>query len=147
MGRIANSALRRLADQWSPIIHELLHNMGTRQWPPLKQRQSLFGKPVLISRYNVGGPVERDGQLVWALSHTSRPSSFDERGILSQGERQFWLVTLQSDDPLRFRIEGASAHHAIAATIPSLREALIRAERDGPKVEAFYGNKGPLHHR
>lgn len=147
MGRIADSDLRRLADQWSPIIRELLHEMGTRRWPPLKQRQGLFGRPVLINRHDVEGPMERDGRLIWALSHTSRPSFFDERGILSKGERQFWLIALQAGEPLCFRIEGASTHQTTSPEINSLRESLACAERDGPSITTFYGNKGPLCHR
>lgn len=147
MGRIADCDLRRLADQWSPIIRELLHEMGARRWPPVKQRQGLFGRPVVVNRHEVEGPMERDGQLIWALFHTSKPSCFDERAILSKGERQFWLVTLQPGDPLRFRIEGAFTYQTHSADSNSRSELLASAERDGPNVEAFYGNKGPLCHR
>ncbi len=146
MGRIVDRNLQALADQWSPTVRELLDEIGRQTWPPLKQRRGILGGSVLISRYSLEGPVQRNGELFWALSHTSKPSSFDDRGVLSEGERQFWLLALHPGDPPCFRLEGAAVHDSVPANAVVLREALHRARQAGPKIEAFYGNKGPLSH-
>lgn len=147
MGRIVDPGLQTLADQWSPVVTSLLDALGSRVWPPKKQRQGLFRKPILIYRYSLEGPAQREGKLVWALSHTARPSSFDDRGVLGQGEREFWVITLSPGSSPRFTIQGSDVQPDIPADAEVLREALHAAQQAGPKREVFYGNKGPLSHR
>ncbi|GEM_PF-3102924 len=147
MGRITEPQLRVLADEWTPVVLELLDEMARRVWPPVRERRGMFSKSTLITRYDLEGPAQRDGKLVWAVSHTSRPSAFDDYGQLSEGERQFWLVTLMPGSPPFFCVEGAQAHERIPVDKDALRQALNQAYREGPKTERFYGNKGPLSHR
>ncbi|HEC23730.1 MAG TPA: hypothetical protein ENI95_12530 [Chloroflexi bacterium] len=147
MGRIRKPELQTLADEWSPVVRELLDQLGKKIWPPKKERPSLLQKPRLITRYSLEGPAQRGNELAWALSHTTRPSSFDDTGRLTEGEREFWLVTLRPGDPPTFRIEGAQVIADIPADREALRKALRRARKMGPKVQTFYGNKGPLSHR
>ncbi len=147
MGRIREPALRDMADRWSPIVQELLREIGQRVWPPKKIKRSIFSKPELITRFSVEGPVELGDQAAWAVSHTSHPSGFDASGMLSEGKREFWLLTLENGNPPLFRIEGASVEERIPASRGSLLEALNSARKYGPKVETYFGNKGPLSHR
>lgn len=147
MGRIHNPALQTLADQWSDVITELLDRLGEQTWPPRKIRRGLLKKPEIVKRHLVEGPAQRGQGLVWALSHTSRPSSFDEEGNLSQGERHYWLLYLEVDSPPIFRIEGAGNVDDVPASRQNLERALEAARQQGPKIELFYGNKGPLSHR
>ena len=147
MGRIREPALRELADQWSPIVQELLHEIGQRIWPPKKIKRSLFSKAEIIIRFSIEGPVEFGDRAAWALSHTSRPSTFDASGTLSEGEREFWLLTLENGNPPLFRIEGASVQDHIPANRDHLLEALNSARKAGPRIETYFGNKGPLSHK
>jgi hypothetical protein len=147
MGRITDPGLQALAEAWSPVVLELLDEVGQRVWPPHKERRGLFGKPVIITRYSLEGPAQRSGQLLWALSHTSQPSTFDEYGTLSEGEREFWLVALQPGSPPLFSVEGARLHERIPVDSEALLKALNDSRKEGPKTERFYGNKGPLSHR
>jgi len=127
------------------VVFEVLDELGKRTWPPVKERQGLLSRPNLIARYSLEGPAQRGNEIVWALSHTSRPSTFDVDGKLTKGERQYWLVYLRAGEPLTFRVEGKTTLDGISADRWALREALKQA--DHPVIEAFYGNKGPLRHR
>jgi hypothetical protein len=147
MGRIREPVLRELADQWAPIVQELLHEIGQRVWPPKKIKQSLFSKAEYIIRFSIEGPVEYGNRAAWALSHTSRPSAFDASGTLSEGEREFWLLTLENGSPPLFHLEGASIQERIPANRDQLLDALNSARKEGPKVEPYFGNKGPLSHK
>ena len=147
MGRIQEPALRDLADRWSPIVQELLYEIGQRVWPPKKIKRSIFSKAEFIMRFSVEGPVQFGDRAAWALSHTSRPSGFDSSGTLSKGEREFWLLTLENGNPPLFRIEGASVEERIPASRENLLDALNSARKHGPRVETYFGNKGPLSHR
>lgn len=147
MGRIREPALRELAEQWSPIVQELLREIGQRVWPPKKIKHSLFSKPEVIIRFSIEGPVEHGNRAAWALSHTSRPSTFDVSGMLSEGEREFWLLTLENGNPPLFHLEGALLEERIPASRDRLLEALNSARKAGPRIETFFGNKGPLSHK
>ncbi len=147
MGRIRQPELRDLADKWKPTVHELLDEMGRRTWRPKKERNWLFGETRVILRHSLEGPLPRGDAVAWALSHTSIPSSFDAQGTLSEGLREYWILSLELGPPPTFRIEGAESITNIPADERSLRQALVRARKQGPKVESFYGNKGPLSHR
>jgi hypothetical protein len=83
---------------------------------------------------------------VWAVSHTINPSSFDEQGRLSKGERVCWLVMLNTSQAT-FTVEGAQIIERIPLDREALAQALNQAAQSGPKSEAFYGNKGPLTQR
>jgi hypothetical protein len=146
VGRINDIELQQLAEQWSPVVYDLLHDLGRRVWPPLRTRRMLV-KVRLIPRYLVEGPAQWDDMLVWAVSHTSNPSSFDERGRLSKGERACWLVMLNQGESATFSIEGKQIISGITADREGLAQALSQAAQSGPKSETFYGNKGPLSQR
>jgi hypothetical protein len=142
------SLLQSLAKAWSPVVLGALDELGKQSWPPLSERRGLLGKPrPTVTRYTLEGPKQRGNEFVWALSHTSRPSVFDDNGILTIGERHFWLVFLGTGSPSTFRIEGAEGLDEIPAEPQELKIALQRAGEVGPRVESFYGNKGPLTHR
>lgn len=144
MGRIREPELIRLAEEWSPVVHELLDEMGQRVWPHKKIRRSLFSRPEIIVRYTIEGPVQRGSAIAWSLTHTSKPSAFDSSGVLSKGERQFWLVTIHPGTPPQFAVEGAQTQAQIPVGREALFQALQQARKDGPMVQEFYGNKGPL---
>ena len=145
MGRISDPPLRALAKTWTPVVFEVLDELGKRIWPPVKERPGLLGKPIVITRYSLEGPVQHGDEIVWALSHTSKPSTFDAQGNLTEGERLFWLVHLRTGRALVFRIEGRMIVDGVLANQRDLRDALKQAE-PYPIVETFYGNKGPLRH-
>ena len=145
MGRIGDASLRALVEIWTPEVFDVLGELGKRTWPPIKEQQSLFSRPNHVARYSLEGPAQRDDQIVWALSHTSNPSTFDDQGKLTMGERQYWLVYLQTGDSQAFRVEGNRKLDGIPADKKALREALRQVGH--PVTEAFYGNKGPLRHR
>ncbi len=144
MGRILDPQLRNLADQWSAVVQELLDGIGSRSWPPRKVRRSVFGKPELVVRYVQEGPVQRGNRIGWAVSHTSRPSTFDDQGNLSEGERQYWIVWLEAGTPALFTVEGSQIETGIPAERGALSQALMRSWKAGPRQQRFYGNKGPL---
>src|SRR5690348_9190019 len=96
MGRIREPELQSLSERWSPILSEMLQDLGDKAWPPKKIRKSLFSRAEIIRRYTVEGPAQWGSLLVWAVSHTSRPSAFDNHGNLTKGEREFWLIKLES---------------------------------------------------
>jgi len=145
LGRIGDPALRALAETWTPVVFEVLDELGKRTWPPLKERPSLLSKPNLIARYSLEGPAQRGDEIAWALSHTSRPSTFDDQGKLTKGERHYWLVYLRTGEPLTFRVESKTTLDGIPANQQALQNALKQAK--DPVTETFYGNKGPLRHR
>jgi hypothetical protein len=147
MGRIREPELRALAERWSPVVRSLLGELGEKTWPPVKIRYNLLRKPRVIERHLIEGPVWQGRRLAWALSHTNKPSVFDDRGRLTQGERKYWVVALASANPVSFRVEGAGVVEGIPAEESALREAIEAAGRQGPKVGSFYGNKGPLTQR
>jgi hypothetical protein len=143
---IDNPELQQLSEQWSPVVYDLLHDLGRRVWPALRTRQMIV-KFKTIPRYLVEGSAQWGDSLVWAVSHTSNPSTFDQQGRLLKGKRECWLVMLHSGEPPTFTIEGAQISYAIPADRDKLAQALSHAEQSGPKSEMFYGNKGPLSQR
>jgi len=147
MGRIREPELQGLAEQWSSTVYEMLRSLGDQRWPPKKIRRGLFSRPEIIQRYTVDGPTQWGNTLVWAVSHTSRPSAFDDSGNLTKGEREFWIIKLDRGPTPLFSIEGAEILSDIAADRNALSEALEQAQRSGPRVEEYFGNKGPLSHR
>jgi hypothetical protein len=146
VGRIHDPDLQHLADHWSPVVHELLHDVGQQIWPPIKLRRMLVNVTT-VARYVVEGPAQWGSALIWAVSHTTNPSSFDEQGRLSRGERAYWLVKLHPGNPAFFIVEGAQVITGVAADRDAVTLALKQAVQSGPKCENFYGNKGPLCHR
>jgi hypothetical protein len=146
VGRIDDLELQALAEQWSQIVKELLHEMGQRVWPPLKTRRMLV-RVNIVPRYLVEGPAQWGDSLVWAVSHTINPSSFDDQGRLSKGERACWLVMLHPGPPPTFTLEGRQIATGIAADRDALAQAVNDSVQSGPKSETFYGNKGPLSQR
>lgn len=147
MGRIREPELQALAEKWSPIVTALLDQLGQQVWHPKKVRRSLFVKPQVIIRHLIEGPTQRSGKVLWSLSHTLVPSAFDDSGTLTKGEREYWLVALQQGDPPTFLVSGKETIENIPAGERALEQALKQAQVQGPKVESFYGNKGPLSHR
>jgi hypothetical protein len=146
VGRILEPEFQALADQWSPVVYDLLHDLGRQVWPPIKVRHMLVRVKV-VPRYLVEGPVQRGDSLAWALSHTINPSSFDEQGRLTKGERACWIVTLHAGQPPTFSIEGRQVSAGIPADHDALAQALRQAGQSAPQLETFYGNKGPLTQR
>jgi hypothetical protein len=144
--RIDDLELQALAEQWSPVVIGLLHEIGQRVWPPLKTRRMLV-RVNIVPRYLVEGPAQWGDSLVWAVSHTINPSSFDDQGRLSKGERACWLVMLHPGQPPTFTLEGRQIATGIPAEQDALAPALSQAVQTGPKSETFYGNKGPLSQR
>lgn len=147
MGRIDDPELQRLIALWSEVILRELDRIGQQHWPPFKEKRGLLGKPREIIPYSVEGPRLLGARVCWALSHVRKPSSFDLTGSLLPGERAFWLLALQPGDPASLTIEGSQTIHLALTAVEDLQEALNRASLAGPKVEDFYGNKGPLNHR
>jgi hypothetical protein len=148
MGRIHEPGLRTLAEQWSPVVVDALSELGLQTWPPIKERQHLLAKPRTIQRFLIEGPARRGEGIVWALSHTSKPSYFDSQGRLTEGERKYWLVTLRTDqEPPAFEIQGAQTTNGIPLEEQALAAAVKNAGKAGPKIDNFYGNKGPISHR
>lgn len=148
MGRIHESGLRLLAEQWSPIVINTLSKLGSQTWPPIKQRRHLLAKPRIIQRFLIEGPAPRGKDIVWAVSHTSKPSYFDDKGRLTEGERKYWLVTLQANqEPPAFEIRGAQTFNNVPLNEQAFVEAVRKAGQAGPIIDHFYGNKGPITHR
>lgn len=147
MGRIHEASLKGLVDSLSPVVKAALAALGGQVWPPYQQKRGLLRKPALVPRFMLEGPVQRGDEVLWAVSHTRKPSTFDAHGDLLQGEREYWIVALKAGEPPHFRIEGAGRLDGIAADAASLTEALQKARVEGPKYNTFYGNKGPLSQR
>jgi hypothetical protein len=145
MGRIHESGLRRLAEQWSPIVIDALSELGSQNWPPVTQRRHLLAKPRIIQRFLIEGPAPRGKDIVWAVSHTSKPSYFDDKGRLTEGERKHWLVTLHTGQkPPVFEIQGVQTFNNVPLDKQAFVEAIKKAGQAGPKIDTFYGNKGPI---
>lgn len=144
MNGIEDPDLRALAEEWSPLVMELLDALGRAVWPPKKFRRWLLDKPQTLMRYMLEGPARQGDSVVWALSHTSRPSSFDYYGRLTPGERHTWVIRLSPGSQPEFTVEGAQTHDHVPADRDALRAALDAAKSAGPRVQTFYGNKGPL---
>ena len=148
MGRIHESGLRLLAEQWSPIVIDTLSELGSQTWPPIKQRRHLLAKPRIIQRFLIEGPAPQGKDIVWAVSHTSKPSYFDDKGRLTEGERKYWLVTLHANqEPPAFEIRGAHTFNNVPLNEQAFVEAVRKAGQAGPKTDHFYGNKGPITQR
>src|SRR5687768_11576596 len=102
MGRIS-AVLQAVAEEWSQVAFGLLNRLGQEVWPSRKRRPSLLAKAQIVIPYSIEGAAQRGSALIWSLFHTSRPSAFDDRGVLQQGQREYWLITLESGV---FAIEG-----------------------------------------
>jgi hypothetical protein len=144
MGQMNDPVLKELAGQWTPRVRRLLEEVGNRTWPPLKEKRGLFNPPASIMRFLIEGPVLREDRILWAVSHTRRPSAFGLDGELTQGLREFWIISLSVQSAPAFSIEGQQAANSIPADENSLKQALLNASATGPQVQSFYGNKGPL---
>jgi len=144
VGRIQEPGLQSLVGFWSPLVKTALEQMGSQNWPPHQERRGFLKRPKPIPRFMIEGPAQRGGEILWAVSHTVSPSAFDQRGRLSQGQREYWIVGLETGGSPRFRIEGAEAIEGIPADQDAFQEALVRALAVGPKQNTFYGNRGPL---
>lgn len=136
-----------LINAWSPVVMAALNDIAGRRWPPHQEKRGLFRRPKLTARYALEGPLWRGGQVLWAISHTLRPSVFDRRGSLTEGEREYWIVALTAGEPPCFTIEGAQVLADIPADQAALQAGLDEALAAGPKHDRFYGNRGPLSHR
>ena len=145
MQRTINPDTQSLIDEWSPAIVEYLGNLGERTWPLKKIRHKPFKKPEIVVRHLVEGPEQRGEKIMWAVSHTLMPSSFSPSGILEEGQRAYWLITLEVAVPVRFTITGNEEITGILE-LQALEAAFKQAKESGPLVESFYGNKGPLSH-
>lgn len=147
MRRIHEPELKALVEAWSPLVRAALEELGSQVWPPLQQKRGLLRKPNLIPRCLVEGPVRRGHEVRWALSHTSQPSTFDAQGNLTKGQRAYWIVGLVTGELPHLWVEGAGRTDPIPADLDALRQALEKALAEGPCLNTFYGNKGPLSHR
>lgn len=136
-----------LIETWSPVVIAALQGIGSRRWPPHQENRGLLRRPRLIPRFVVEGPLWRGGELLWAASHTLKPSVFDQHGILAEGEREYWVVGLSAGQAPCFRVEGAQQVADIPARADALRAALLEVLAAGPKHDRFYGNRGPLSQR
>jgi hypothetical protein len=138
--------LQSLIDTWSSIVIEGLKQMGDHRWPPHQEKQGLLKRPKAIQRFAIEGPIPREGDVLWALSHTISPSTFDIRGNLTEGEREYWIVGLSPGKKPVFRVDGAKSAAGIPADQAKLQAALDDALAAGPRRDRFYGNRGPLSH-
>lgn len=136
-----------LLEAWSPRVIAALQEIGKQRWPPYQQKQGFLKRPKPIPRFAVEGPVLREGEILWAASHTISPSTFDKRGNLTKGEREYWLIGLSAGELPEFRVEGAQVVGGIPASEDALQAALVEALAAGPRHDTFYGNRGPLSHR
>jgi len=136
-----------LIETWSPVVMAALQDIGTQYWPPHQEKRGLFRRPRLVPRFTLEGPTLRGGEVLWAASHTLKPSVFDTRGSLTEGEREYWIVGLACREPPCFRVEGAQHRADIPARAETLQAALLEALAAGPKHDSFYGNRGPLSQR
>jgi len=136
-----------LIKTWSPVVIAALQDIGGQRWPPHQEKRGLLRRPKLIARFTVEGPLRSGSEILWAASHTLRPSVFDKRGSLIEGEREYWLVGLSCGESPCFRVEGAVQVRDIPARTDALKAALLEALAAGPKQDRFYGNRGPLSHR
>ncbi len=146
MERLDNPALKALADAWSVRVFEQLDQLGREVWPPLRELKGLLPRPRLVERHWVEGPAMLGEGVAWAVSHTVKPSAFDERGRLSQGEREYWLALIRPGSPPLLTIEGAEVTTGPLGGPEALVQMVEQARRFGPRRESFYGNKGPLSH-
>lgn len=147
MGRITEPSLQSLAIEWNENIRHELNELAKKMWPPLRESQGLFQKPRVIDRFILEGPVQRAGELVWAVSHTSSPSTFDDDGNLTEGRRECWILAIAEGSPAAFRLEGSTTHTGELTNLKALKIVLERAYKEGPRQDTFYGNKGPLSQR
>ncbi len=147
MGRIDDPELGKLVAEWSDTLLNALDEVGRQKWPPFKERRGLLAQPRQIIPFSLEGPVQIGSQVCWALSHIQEPSTFDETGALSPGRREYWLIGLCPGRPVVMTIEGAQTVSVTLDTQADWRAALEQAVRTGPKLQTFYGNKGPLSHR
>jgi hypothetical protein len=147
MGRIEDPELQLLSAQWSQQIFDALNRIGREIWPPFKERRGLLAQSRQVIPYSVEGPTVIAGQLFWAVSHTTRPSAFDDYGNLTPGERAFWVICVKPGSPPIMIVDGAQVISLPLDPTADWQSALNQAVQDGPKVESFYGNKGPLSHR
>ena len=146
MDKFIDPELQPLIDTWSPVVMAGLKQLGDQRWPPHEEKQGFLKRPKVIQRFAIEGPIQRDGEIQWAASHTVSPSTFDIRGNLTEGEREYWVVALTPGKKPVFRIDGAQSATGIAATEAKLKAALDEALAAGPKRDRFYGNRGPLSH-
>ena len=147
MGRINDPDCQRLAEEWSDRLLTALDDIARNRWPPFIIKRGFLAKPQEITPYSLEGPVQMDAQVCWSVAHVRRPSTFNETGILSPGERDFWFVSLRPGSPPTLTIEGAKLFSLSLVAETDVQAALDRAAAAGPKHEDFYGNKGPLRHR
>jgi hypothetical protein len=147
MGRITEPSLQSLATEWNENVRHELNELGKRRWPPFRESQGLFQRPRIIDRFVLEGPIQRGGELVWSISHTSRPSTFDDNGNLTEGRRECWILAIAKGSPVAFRLEGLTTYTGELTNLKELKVVLERAYKEGPRQDNFYGNKGPLSHR
>jgi hypothetical protein len=147
VGFIQEPELKTLVDLWSPVVVAALEKMGDTAWPPYREKQGLLRKPRLIPRFTLEGPIQRGADILWSVSHTVRPSFFDQHGHLTKGQREYWIVALSTGEPASFRIDGAHTINISATDSDALRQAIGEAQAAGPRQNTFYGNRGPLSHR
>ena len=147
MGRINDPDCQRLAEEWSDRLLSALDDIGCRTWPPFIVKRGFLAKPQEITPYSLEGPVQIGAQVCWSVAHVRRPSTFNEMGILSPGERDFWFVCLRPGSPPTLTIEGAEVVRISLVAETDVQAALDQATDAGPKREEFYGNKGPLRNR
>jgi hypothetical protein len=121
--------------------------MGKQVWPPFREKQGLFQKARVIDRFLIEGPIQRGGELWWAISHTNSPSTFDDQGNLTKGKRECWVLSLKNGSAVILQIEGATIQSVHLESPKTLRDALDEARKNGPRDDVFYGNKGPLSQR
>jgi len=146
MEKIIEPDLQPLIDTWSPIVVAGLNQLGDQRWPPHQEKQGFLKRPKVIQRFAIEGPIQRGDEVLWAVSHTISPSTFDIRGNLTEGEREYWIVVLSAKDVPVFRIDGAQSDAGIPAKEDRLQAALDEALAAGPTRDKFYGNRGPLSH-
>jgi len=147
MGRIEDPELQILSAQWSQLIVDALDKIGREMWPPFRERRGLLAQSRQVIPYSLEGPTVIAEQLFWAVSHITRPSAFDDKGNLSRGERAYWVISLKPGSPPIMTVEGAQAISLPLDPTTDWQSSLNRVVQGGPKVETFYGNKGPLSHR
>lgn len=147
MAQVEQPERQALLEAWSPRVIAGLQEIGKQRWPPYQLKQGFLKRPKAIPRFEVEGPIWREGEFLWAASHTISPSTFDKRGSLTKGEREYWLVGLSAGEAPEFRVEGAQAVGGIPASEDALQAALTEALASGPRRDTFYGNRGPLSHR
>ena len=147
MGQIQDPALQSLSVAWSQTFLDALDRIGREAWPLFKERRGLLGQSRTVIPYTLEGSIAVAGQVFWAVTHVSRPSGFDASGDLLRGERAYWLISLRPGGPPMMTIEGSKVINFPLDPSTDWQALLNQAVQAGPKVEEFYGNKGPLSHR